>query len=353
MLWFFGVLLLIVAVGAYLTWVVFPGEDLTAYDHDDGELFGRDETCDEHAAIVASIHMSRKSVASHNPKQRLQAMRDNMDAMSDGMTFESVITAVDAGGVSAEWVVAPGVDTSRRLLYIHGGAFSMGSPRSHRNITNKFSQTANAAVLAIDYRLMPEHGRHKGIEDCRNAYLWMLQHGPDGESVPSKVFVSGDSAGGNLTLMLLLWARDNGIRQADAAVALSPTTDATYSSPSIDANHISDPMLGHLFKKLAITPRPVVLWLSWLGQRVNPSSPLVSPVFADLSNLPPLLVQASMAEVLFDDAKRLVNKAVASGSPAKLQSWKHMVHVWHFFYPRLQESVEAWDEIGKFIAEQQ
>lgn len=333
-----------------ITFGVFKGQDLTPFDKSQGKVFGKDrEPCAEHDAVVASLQTSARELQGVSQKQRLVAMRANMDSMSDGIEFPSSFTPVNAGGVAAEWVVAPGADPQRRLLYIHGGAFSMGSPKSHRTATSKYSEIAKAAVLAIDYRLMPEHSRKSGIEDCHTAYQWMLENGPDGTARAEKVWVSGDSAGGNLTLELIAWARDNGIRQADAAIALSPTTDATYSSPSIRYNHGTDPMLGPLFNKLVKAPQFMILWLSFLGQRIVPSSPLVSPVFGNLANLPPTLVHASRAEVLYDDAKRYVNRAVAAGSPVKLQSWENMVHVWHIFYPKLDGAREAWDEIERFI----
>lgn len=343
-----SVLLVLLAI----TYGLFKGQNLTPYDKPEGKIFGKDRApCEEHDVVVASLQTSAREMKGLSQKERLKVMRENMDSMSEGIEFSSSFTPVNAGGVAAEWVVAPGSDPKRRLLYIHGGAFSMGSPKSHRTITNKYSEIAKAAVLAIDYRLMPEHSRKSGIQDCRDAYQWMLENGPDGASTADKVWVSGDSAGGNLTLQLIAWARDKGIRQVDAAIALSPTTDATYCSPSIKNNHGSDPMLGPLFGKLAKAPQFLILWFSFLGQRIVPSSALVSPVFGDLSNLPPTLVHASRAEVLFDDAKRYVNKAVAAGSPVKLQGWEHMVHVWHIFYPKLDGAREAWDEIERFMAE--
>lgn len=225
----------------------------------------------------------------------------------------------------------------------------MGSPKSHRRLTAMFSELANAAVLAIDYRLMPEHPRIAGIEDCRRAYRWLLDHGPQGPSRPCAVFVAGDSAGGNLTLSLLAWLRDEGLRAPNAAVALSPATDGTLGSPSLKTNLPSDPMLGPLFKPLTRVPRSVLLWTTWLMTRRRPCDPVISPIHGDLAHLPPLLVQASEAEMLFDDSRRYVNKAKAAGSPVTLQTWQQMVHVWQIFYPELPEGRAALDEIGKFL----
>ena len=148
-----------------------------------------------------------------------------------------------------------------------------------------------------------------------------------------RVFIGGDSAGGNLTLSLIAWVRDQALRQPDAAVALSPTTDTTMGSPSLKRNMDTDAMLGRCFEVWRGFRGPCLWWISWLQNRISPSSPLVSPVFGDLSGLPPTLVQASEAEILYGDARRYVNSAVAAGSPASLQSWAHVVHVWQMFLP--------------------
>jgi acetyl esterase/lipase len=246
-------------------------------------------------------------------------------------------------------VLAPGADPQRRTLYIHGGAFMMGSPKSHRTLTSRFSELTGGAVLAVDYRLMPEHPRRAGIDDCRNAYRWLLDNGPEGKSPSSAVFVAGDSAGGNLTLSLINWVRDQGLRAPDAAVALSPLTDATLSSPSMRANVRTDPMLGPLFGPMARVPQALLLWFGWLQTRIKPNDPLISPLRADLSRLPPVLVQVSEVEMLFDDSRRYANRALAAGSPVTLQRWNHMVHVWQIFNPELSEAREALAEIGKFL----
>jgi acetyl esterase/lipase len=277
-------------------------------------------------------------------------MRAYMDGISDGLDLASSFTQVEVDGIPAEWVLAPNSEPGRRLLYLHGGAFVMGSPRSHRNITNRFAELTGASVLAIDYRLMPENPRMAGVEDCRRAYCWLLEHGPGGASSAERVYVAGDSAGGNLALSLLAWVRDAGLRQPDAAVALSPATDSTMSSPSLKYNLETDAMLGPMFRGLARMPRALLLWFGLLQNRRRPSDPVLSPVYGKLSGLPPTLVHASETEMLLDDARRWVNRSASQGSPARLQTWNHVVHVWHMFYPQLPAAGEAWDEIAKFIA---
>jgi epsilon-lactone hydrolase len=347
-------LMIIVAVAGGALWAVaafrLRGADLSAFDRPTGErMSGSAPPSAELGTVVASLGGIRGVLQGVPMRQHNAVLRKYMDGLFAGRELGVRIAAVDAGGVPAEWVLAPGADPRRRTLYIHGGAFMMGSPRSHRTLTSRFSKLTGGAVLAIDYRLMPENPRRAGIDDCRGAYLWMLANGPDVAAPAQAVFVAGDSAGGNLTLSLLNWVRDAGHRAPDAAVALSPLTDATLASPSMRHHIPSDPMLGPLFGKLARVPQWLMLWFGLLQTRINPSDPLISPLRADLSRLPPVLVQASEVEMLYDDARRYVNKARAAGSPVRLQSWNHMVHVWQIFNPELPEAEQALAEIGKFL----
>jgi len=351
------ILLIVLAVFGATTaaaWAVarwhLHGADLSAFDAAVGERFSRSELpSDEARAVVASLGGIRQLLQGTPMREHTAVLRKYMDEVFADRHLDARFVPVEAGGVPAEWVLAPGADPARRTLYIHGGAFIMGSPRSHRTLTTRFSAMTGGAVLAIDYRLMPEHARRAGIEDCRSAYRWLLEHGPDGAAPAQAVFVAGDSAGGNLTLSLVAWVRDAGLRAPDAVAALSPLTDATLASPSMRANVHSDAMLGPLFGKLARVPRWVMLWVGWLQTRINPSDPVISPLRGDLSRLPPVLLQASEVEMLFDDSRRYANRAQAAGSPVRLQRWNHMVHVWQIFNPELPEANQALAEIGKFL----
>lgn len=303
----------------------------------------------EHQAVLASLAGITNLLQETPRAQHLGVLRRYMDDMAKDRHFAVQFTPVNVVGMAAEWVQAPGADSSRRTLYIHGGAWMMGSPRSHRAITARFAEITGGAVLAIDYRLMPEHPRKAGIEDCRRAYCWMLVHGPNTLEAASAVFVAGDSAGGNLALGLMAWVRDQRLRAPDAVVALSPATDGTLDSPSLRTNLATDPMLGPLFGRLIWVPRSALLWLSWLINRIRPNHPLVSPIFGDLSGLPPTLIQASDCEMLRDDSVRYTHKARAAGSPVTLQTWDRMVHVWHIFDPDLSEARQGFEEIRSFL----
>ncbi len=326
------------------------GADLSAFDQPAGEPRGAGQPASaENQAVIASLGKVPLLLKDAPRSRHLALLRDYMDHVFPANEAGAQITPVQAGGVKAEWVLAGGADPSRRLLYIHGGAYIMGSPLSHRRLTTRFSEAANAVVLVIDYRLMPENLRMAGIEDSRAAYRWMLENGPDGASAASAVFVAGDSAGGNLTLSLVAWVRDQRLRAPNAAVALSPATDATLGSPSLKAHIATDPMLGPLFQHLARVPRMLLLWGGWWQTRLRPCDPVVSPVYGNLAGLPPVLVHASDNEMLRDDARRYVNRAAAAGSPVRLQTWAHMVHVWQIFHPDLPEGREAMDEIQAFL----
>lgn len=349
----YWLIFVVVIVALFLiTRLVLRGEDLKAFDKPSGERFdlgpGPNSERDE---VVASLGLSSGPILEAPRKERIGLMRKYIDGLADGLDLPATFTSIEVNGVPAEWVMAEGADPARRVLYLHGGAFIMGSPLSHRNVTSHFSKVTGASVLALDYRLMPENSRMAGVEDSRNAYRWLLDNGPQGRGPATRMYVAGDSAGGNLTLSLIAWVRDQKLRKVDAAVAFSPLTDSTMAGPSIRGNMDTDPMLGPMFATLAKVPSALLLWSGLFQNRVNPSNPVVSPVYGDLSNLPPTLLQVSESEMLFDDSRRYVNRAIAAGSPVRLQSWAHMVHVFQMFVPKLSESVDAWDEVGKFINE--
>jgi monoterpene epsilon-lactone hydrolase len=299
--------------------------------------------------VTRAVKDITAQIAQSVKKGQMPAARASIDNMSDGRDYVSKFSAVDAGGIPAEWVVAPGADPNRRVLYIHGGGFIMGSPKSHRTITSKFSEITGCAVLAIDYRLLPEHKLMDCVEDCRTAFRWLLKNGPDGPADLQQLFLGGDSAGGNLALSLTAWVRDNRLRLPDAVIALSPLTDCTFSGASIRQNQTTDVMLEPIMRPLNKLPQFVKSWWVVWTHGVRPANPAASPLLGNLSGLPPILIQASEAEMLLDDARRYVYKACAAGSPVKLQTWPDMVHVWQIFDPELPQAAEAWNEIGSFL----
>ncbi len=283
-------------------------------------------------------------------RARIKALRHYMDTLSDGIELISEIRPPASNGPKGEWVIAPGSEPNRRILYIHGGSWIAGSPKSHRTITDRLSRLANACVFAVDYRLMPENRYLDGSFDCQQAYRWILDNGPDGKAPANFVVIAGDSAGGSHTLGLIAWVRDQGLQPPNAAIALSPSTELMLTSLSKRPNLKTDVMLGPTVEKLARIPLPLLWWGTVLGFRTLPTNPMASPLRGDLHNLPPTLVHVSESELLLENAQRYVAKAQAAGLPVEIQTWPDMVHVWHLFTPLLPEAEAAFEHIGEFLA---
>lgn len=344
-----SVLLTLVIILWLVAVLVFDSKDHREYDSPrPASAVAHDHESTEHKAAVRDITAGLAAPPPAAGKELLSIMRKQMDERGEATRIVVEVRPVDAGGVDAEWVIAANASPGRRLLYIHGGAYVMGSARSHRPITSRLSEISSSAVLSVNYRLMPENSRMAGIEDCRIAYAWVLENGPDAPGAAETLIVAGDSSGGNLALTTVAWARDSGLPAASAVVALSPQTDATLASPSLRGNTDTDVMQGKSFGPVVRAPRAISLWLMFLMHRANPSDPQISPLLGDLSNLPPTLLQASEAEMFLDDAVRYANKATSHGSHAVLQTWPSAMHVWHAF--DVPEADEAFLEIERFLS---
>jgi acetyl esterase/lipase len=352
-----AVLVLFFVAAWYGIYFAFRPPDLSQYDLPHGERGGARATASpENQEALRRLRLMQSGVVSRRFHERIAQMRASLDRGVPGTRTQAdelgvTIREVDVGGVPAEWVLADGHDPARRLLYLHGGAFAAGSRRSHRAITARMAQRTGASVLVIEYRLLPEHSRLDGIEDCQQSYRWMLENGPNGPGPAEETFVAGDSAGGNLTLMLIAWIRDQGLRQVNAAIAIGPAVDGTASSPSMRDNVPTDAMIGHTIGRMTTLPPTLIYLFTLWAARMRPTDPRISPVFGDLSNLPPTLIQVSDAEMLRDDGRRWVNKARSQGTDARLQWWPEMIHVWHGFADVLPEGEEAFDRIAEFVEE--
>jgi acetyl esterase/lipase len=247
--------------------------------------------------------------------------------------------AVDAGGVPAEWIAAPGAEDERVVFHLHGGGYVAGSVDTHREMISRISRAAAARALAIDYRLAPEHPFPAAVEDSTAAYRWLLSSGVD----PSRTVMAGDSAGGGLTVATLVALRDAGDPLPAAAVCLSPWVDLECLGESMRTKAEVDPMVQR---------QPVLEMASAYLGGADPRTPLAAPLHADLAGLPPLLIQVGTAETLLDDATRLAQRATAASVEVTLEPWDEMIHVWQLFAAVLPEGQQAIDRIGEFIREQ-
>ncbi len=252
--------------------------------------------------------------------------------LPEGVSVEKV----DAGGVPGEWVRAPGARDEYAILYLHGGGYVFGSPTSHRHLVAAISEATGAAALSLDYRLAPENPFPAAVEDAVTGYRWLLQKGIK----PGRIAVAGDSSGGGLTVASLLVLRDAGDPLPAAGICISPWADLTCSAESYQTRAGTDPMVS---KEAVLQLAP-----KYLGDK-DPKTPLASPIFADLADLPPLLIQVGSEEVLLDDSIRLDRRAREVGVDSTLEIWDDMVHVWHRFAPMLKEGREAIARIGRFV----
>ncbi len=245
------------------------------------------------------------------------------------------ITPTETDGIPAEWIIPRDADKGRCVLYLHGGGYVICSPRTHRDLVWRIGRRSRARSLVIDYRLAPEHPHPASLEDAMKAYRWLLANGVD----PARFAVMGDSAGGGLTLALLLALRDAGDPLPACAVCHSPWTDLTCSGASMRTHRRKDPLLD---------PESIAHYAGLYSPGGDFTRPYVSPLFGDFRGLPPLLIHVGGAEVLLDDSLRVAEKAAAAGVPVELKIWPRMIHVFQALAVILPEARKAIREIGAF-----
>lgn len=245
--------------------------------------------------------------------------------------------AVDAGGVPGEWVAEAGTASDRVILYLHGGGYCIWSPRPYRNYNARLSAATGARVLAPDYRLGPENPFPAAVDDACATYRWLLAQGVS----PEKIAVSGDSAGGGLTLALLLALRDAGDPLPACAVPISPWIDVELTGEVSD-----DAIAVDLLR-----PEQLKLFADNYLAGADPRNPLANALHADLSGLPPMLVMVGEREILLDDAKRFASKATETGLDVTLHIAPGMVHIWQMWGGMFPEANEASDLAAAYIKE--
>ena len=243
---------------------------------------------------------------------------------------------VNVGGVPAEWIATPDA-SSAVLLYLHGGAYALGSIAAHREWVARLSSATTMRGLAINYRLAPEHPYPAALEDATTAYLWLVDGGID----PAQIIIAGDSAGGGLALATLVALRDAEKPLPAGAVCFSPWTDLALTGVSIRGKAKADPILD---------PESLAMYARYYAGEHDVSSPRISPLYADLTGLPPLLIQVGTDEILLDDAVRCAEKARAEGVDVTLEVWEGMFHVFQLI-PFLAETKQAVESVGAFTSQ--
>lgn len=260
-----------------------------------------------------------------------------LDATSSLMpTPAAKITQIHSP-VRGEWVEADeGTASTTVILYLHGGAYIAGSPRTHRPLTVELARSTGARVLALDYRQAPEHAFPAWLDDALAAYQYLLKEGHR----PRHIVLAGDSAGGNLTLVLLLRLRELKLPMPAGAICLSPWTDLAcrYQSHSLNAG----------FEAMLNPAALRALGKYHIGSH-DPKNPLLSPAYADLSDLPPLMVYVGSREILLDDARAIKRNARKAGVSLRYREWADMPHVFPLFHRFLPEGRKAIIEMRNFV----
>jgi acetyl esterase/lipase len=247
------------------------------------------------------------------------------------------LAAIDVGGVPGEYSIVPGSDTSRILLFFHGGGYCSGSIVSHRRMVSEAGRAAGVRTLAIGYRLAPEHPFPAAYQDVLTAWHFLRNQG-----IPAaRIALGGDSAGAGLALGLIGQLRDGNQELPACAWLVSPWTDLMMSGSTLATKEEVDPIIhkGYL-EELAD---------AYLPARMNRKDPRVSPLYANLRGFPPILIQAGSAETLLDDSTRLAGVAGEADVPVTLEIWPHMIHAWHLWNAHLEPGRRALVSAGAFI----
>ena len=249
-----------------------------------------------------------------------------------------LVEKVSANGVPAEWTSAQGADTSRALLYLHGGGYVIGSLDSHRHVTSEIARDLGARTLALHYRLSPEQPFPAPVEDAVAGYRYLLAQG----IAPRNIALAGDSAGGGLVVAALVAIRDAGLAQPSCGWCISPWADMEGIGGSMTSKAGDDPI---------VQKDPLLEMSALYLNGAHPRSPLAAPIYADLQGIAPLYIQVGAAETLLDDAVRLAAVAGAANVPVTLEVWPEMVHVWHLFHPRLAAGRRAITAGARYMRE--
>ena len=293
----------------------------------------------EAVELNASFRRDIKDSGQFNqPVDEVRANWDEFGRSVPEYSPDVAIDPVDCDGVASEGVVAPGVDDKKVLLHFHGGGYAIGHPDGYRNFNSRMSEAVGARVLAVDYRLAPEHPFPAAVDDTLRAYKWVLSQGYQ----PAQIGFMGESAGGGLVFATLLAARDHGVPMPAAAVATSPWVDLANSFDSHAFNAEADPM---------IAPAVLDAFAATYLNDADPKNPLASPVHGELKGLPPVYILVGSTEVLLDDARTLFMNASRAGVDTTIEVAPDMPHIWPIFAYQLPEGQSAVRRMSTFFGQ--
>jgi monoterpene epsilon-lactone hydrolase len=286
----------------------------------------------------AEIDAIRAQLAASPRPADMVGRRARMNALGGHYTIPADVRveAVSANGVAAEWTITPAADTSRVVMFLHGGGYVSGSLDSHRHMVAQLGREAHARTLALDYRLAPEYPFPAALEDTLSVYRFLLAQGIP----PQRIALCGESAGGGLALAAMISLREAGEPLPACAWLSSPWTDLAQSGETMKTKDEIDPLVHKPYlDELA------AVYLHGADVR----NPLVSPICADLHGLPPLLIHVGSAETLLDDSVRIAALAGAAGVRVTLDIWPNMIHAFPLFYPQVAMARLALAQAGGFM----
>jgi epsilon-lactone hydrolase len=267
--------------------------------------------------------------------EQRRALRELLSAQP--LPAEVTVTAAELGGVPTAEITVEGIEPRHVVLYFHGGVYVMGEAFLTADLASQVGRRTDAKVISVDYRLAPEHPYPAAVDDAFAAYEALLDSG----IAPSDIVLAGESAGGGLAVATLVNARDHELPLPAAAFVMSPYADLTLAGTTMETKREVDPLMS----REALQPR-VTDYTA--GQ--DAALGLISPIFADLSGLPPLIIQAGTHEVLLDDAVRLARQAATADVEVTLDVTPQVPHVFQAYYPMLEEAAAALDRAGHFLS---
>jgi len=269
--------------------------------------------------------------------EQRRALRELLSAQP--LPADVTLTAAELGGVPTAEITVDGIEPRHIVLYFHGGVYVMGDAALAADLASQVGRRTDAKVISVDYRLAPEHPYPAAVDDALAAYEALMDNG----NAPSDIVLAGESAGGALAVATLVNARDHELPLPAAAFVMSPYADLTLAGTTMETKSEVDPLMS----REALQPR-VADYTA--GQ--DAALGLISPIFADLSGLPPLIIQAGSHEVLLDDAVRLARQAATADVEVTLDVTPRVPHVFQAYHPILDEAVAALDRAGQFLSAQ-
>ncbi|RWP14946.1 MAG: alpha/beta hydrolase [Mesorhizobium sp.] len=295
---------------------------------------------DEHLDLT-EINAVRRLLTSKPRPVDWDERRARLDEVGSVWPIADDIRCEDAvlDGLEGEWSLAPESDRDKVLLFFHGGGYCSGSLKSHRRMVTEAGRAMGMRTLAIDYRRAPEHPFPAQHEDALTAWRFLSRQG----TAPDRVVVGGDSAGGNLTLCLVNILRAAGERLPRCLWLVSPWTDLSMSGATLSTKDAIDPIIHRAYLEELAT--------AYVPHGVARRDPLISPLFADLSGFPPMLIQVGSAEALLSDATRLAQAAGAADVKVRLEIWPYMIHAWPVWNAGLSAGRRTIHSAGVFVRE--